>query len=207
VRAVNLLPREEPKRSRKQPAAPVLTGLVAGLLVVVVLGGGFFLTSAKVAQKQTDVDAAHAELALIPAPQQPDPVALTLASQEGSRTAAVQQALNGRLAWDHVLTSISRVLPRDVWLSSLTLQAPTATADPTAAPTGVPPPATAAASTFTMDGNAFSHEGVARLLTRLALVPDLDNVKLVTSSRTTVGKHGAVQFSLVASVRTSGAGS
>jgi Tfp pilus assembly protein PilN len=206
VQAVNLLPRDEPKKGDKRPAAPVLIGLATVLVVLVVVGGGYFLESAKVAQKQTDVDAARAELALVPPPPKPDPVVLTLATQEGQRVAAVQGALNGRIAWDRLLREISRVLPADVWLSSLGLQAPTAAVAPAA---GVPPTAApdAGATTFTMDGNAYSHKGVARLLTRLALVPDLENITLKSSTRVVIGKKRAVQFSIAAGIRSAGGAS
>ena len=210
MKAVNLLPRDEPKKGDRRPAAAVLIGLAAALVVLVVLGGGYFLESAKVAQKQTEVDAARAELALVPPPPKPDPVVLTLATQEGQRVAAVQGALNGRIAWDRLLREISRVLPADVWLSSLGLQAPTAAVAPAG---GVPPTATpdaaaaAAATTFTMDGNAYSHRGVARLLTRLALVPDLENITLKSSTRVVIGKKNAVQFSIAAGIRSAGGAS
>jgi Tfp pilus assembly protein PilN len=206
VQAVNLLPRDEPKKGERRAAVPVLIGLATVLVVLVVVGGGYFLESAKVAQKQTDVDAARAELALVPPPPKPDPVVLRLATQEGQRVVAVQGALNGRIAWDRLLREISRVLPADVWLSSLGLQAPTSAVSPAA---GVPPTAApdAGATTFTMDGNAYSHKGVARLLTRLALVPDLENITLKSSTRVVIGKKRAVQFSIAAGIRSAGGAS
>jgi Tfp pilus assembly protein PilN len=204
MRAVNLLPRETAKKTRKLPPIPVLTGVAAAFLVFVVLGAGFFLESANVAKKRTAVDEARAELSLIPAPKQPDAVSSTLAGEATLRVAAVQQALNGRIAWDRVLREISLVLPRDVWLNSLALTAPTTTS---LVPT-TPPPTDAApvvtVNSFTMDGKAFSHEGVARLLTRLALVRDLENITLVSSTRIVVGKRNAVQFSITAGIRPSG---
>jgi hypothetical protein len=96
-----------------------------------------------------------------------------------------------------------------VWLSGLTLQAPT----PTVAAIPIPgtvaaPPATAPApayTDFTMNGKALSHEGVARLLSRLALVPDLDHVALGHSTRVTGGTRDFVEFSVTAGIRAPGA--
>src|SRR5207244_12168946 len=90
--------------------------------------------------------------------------------------AALQGAPTGPVAGDRVLREISLVVPDGVWLSGLTLQAPTAPA-PVPTDGSAPPPTTSpvTATDFTMNGKAFSHQGVARLLSRLALVPDLEN--------------------------------
>jgi Tfp pilus assembly protein PilN len=211
MRAVNLLPRDLAKTKTRRLNPPVVTGVVAAVVVVAVLATGFVTASAKVSHKRTELDAARAELALIPAPVAPDASSTALAGERTQRVASLQSALNGRVAWDRVLREISLVLPNDVWLSGLTLQAPEATAavvPPTGSTTETTPAPTAPAATpgdFTMNGKAFSHEGVARLLSRLALVPDLDNVTLGHSTSTDAGKRGAVEFSVTAGVRLPGA--
>ena len=124
MRAVNLLPREVANTKGSRLSPPVITGLVAAFLVVAVLGAGFFKGSANVAHKQTELDAARAELALVPAPAAQDSMSSTLATERVQRVAALQTALNGRISWDRVLREVSLVLPNDVWLSGLTLQAP-----------------------------------------------------------------------------------
>lgn len=209
MRAVNLLPRDDAGKAGETPAAPLIAGVVTTALVLALLGGSFFLESSSVAKKKTDLDAARTELATIPAPVQPDPTLTALASEETPRMQALQQALTGRIAWDRLLREISLVLPRDVWLTSLGVQSPGATAAAAAA-TSNPGAATVVAPTasgFSIEGSAFSHESVARLLTRLALLPDLDNVTLGNSSKIAVGKGGAVNFTIMASIRTAGAGS
>ena len=54
---------------------------------------------------------------------------------------------------------------------------------------------------FTLDGYTYSQDGVARVLTRLMVVPDLSNVQLSSSSVTKVGTQNIVQFTIVANVR------
>jgi Tfp pilus assembly protein PilN len=213
MRAVNLLPRDVAKTRSRKVNVPVLTGMVAGVLVVAVLAGGFVRESSKVAHKRTELEAARAELALVPAPVAQDSTSSTLVSEQSRRVSALQLALNGRVAWDRVLREISLVMPDDVWLSGLTLQVPSSSS------TALPPtdgttaaPTTSGTSTlptdFTMNGKAFSHVGVARLLSRLALLPDLDDVTLGHSTRqTTPGKRGSVEFSVLANVRTPGGAS
>ncbi len=111
------------------------------------------------------------------------------------------------MAWDRVLREISLVLPGDVWLSDLTLQAPAAVPITPAAGAVAATPATPTptATGLTMNGSAFSHQGVARLLSRLALVPDLENVTLGHSTRVNPGKRGPVEFSVTAGIRAPGA--
>ena len=50
-------------------------------------------------------------------------------------------------------------------------------------------------------GFTYSQEGVARLLSRLAVVPALENVQLVSSTETTVAGQTVVSFSIEADVR------
>jgi Tfp pilus assembly protein PilN len=208
MRAVNLLPREAAGEKTRRLSPPVVTGVVAAVVVFAVLGAGFFKASANVSHKRTELDAARAELALIPAPAAQDSTSSTLASERAQRVTALQTALNGRIAWDRLLREVSLVLPDDVWLSGLTLQAPQSLTPvvPTSPGEDVPaPPPTTTSIDFTMNGKAFTHQGVARLLSRLALVPDLQGVTLGHSTRSNVGNKAAVDFTVTAGIRAPGA--
>jgi Tfp pilus assembly protein PilN len=192
MRAVNLLPRETNKRSLKV-SAPVATGVICAVLVITLLSVTFLLESAKVSRKQNALDSARAELALIPPPVTADTSQQTLSAEESARVAALQSAMNGRLAWDRVLRDVSLVLPQDIWLNHMTLTAPTSDT---------------ATAGFNITGNAYSHDGVARLLSRLQVVPDLSAVALDHSRLTAPGDHHApVEFGIVADIRTAGAAS
>jgi hypothetical protein len=83
-------------------------------------------------------------------------------------------------------------MPDDVTLTSLTMTAPPSAA---AIPGAAPAPA---ASGFVISGSAFSYPSVARLLSRLGLVPDLSNVLLTSTGSS--GKSG-VEFSITAAVK------
>jgi Tfp pilus assembly protein PilN len=191
MRAVNLLPRDG-SRSSVKPTGPLITGVVAAVVVTTVLAAGFLMQSAKVAEKRNDLDAARAELALVPPPAPPQAVDTNgLAGQEAARAAALQAALSGRVAWDRILRDVSMVLPEDVWLSSLILVAPL--------------PGDTTGTPFQMIGNAYSHEGVARLLSRLALITDLTNVRLDHSNKQVPGHKSIVEFKINAMIRQPGA--
>ena len=209
MRAVNLLPREEAKQDRKRPAAPLITGVAAAVILAAVLVGGLVHESAGVAKKRTELDAARTELSLVPKPAPVENVSSTLVTEETLRNSALSAALKGRISWDRLLREISLVLPDDVWLGSLSLQAPVPTipADAAAAPAPSTETTTPVPSTFTINGTTFTHESVARLLSRLTLVPDLEDVTLVSSSKTKVGKRTAVAFSVAAAIRAPGGSS
>jgi Tfp pilus assembly protein PilN len=194
VRAVNLLPRDDRRQRRPKQNNPLLVGGVAGTVLVTAILAAWFLTaSAGVAENQKRRDAAQAELAATPVPPPTIPGTSQLDQEKSMRIGALSSALAGRLAWDRVLREVSLVLPDEVWLTSLSAQAPTGAASPTAT------------SGFSINGRTYSHDGVARLLARLSLVPHLSNVQLQHSTLATseTGRK-VVEFSINATVKAAG---
>jgi Tfp pilus assembly protein PilN len=195
VRAVNLLPRDD-RRQRSKPTQnnPLLIGGVAGtVLVTALIAAAFLTTSGGVAENQRRHDAAQAELAATPVPTPTSAGETQLDQEKNARITALSSALAGRLAWDRVLREVSLVLPDDVWLTSLSAQAPAAAATP------------GASAGFTLNGRTYSHDGVARLLARLAVVPHLSNVQLLHSaSATSETGRKVVEFSINANVKAAG---
>ena len=59
----------------------------------------------------------------------------------------------------------------------------------------------AAATALNIQGYTYSQEGVARLLERLAVVPDLKNVQLQNSKATTLGGQNVINFTIVSDIR------
>ena len=84
------------------------------------------------------------------------------------------------------------MLPEDVWLTNLSAAAPS------------PSQATAGAAGFTLTGSTYSQNGVARFLSRLAVIPDLANVRLQSSQSQVVNERELVQFTILADVRAPG---
>jgi len=199
VRAVNLLPRDD-RRQRGAEARrnnPLLVGGVAGTVLVTAILAAWFLTaSAGVADNQKRRDAAQAELAATPVPTPASSGASELGQEKSARIAALSSALAGRLAWDRVLRELSLVLPDDVWLESLSAQAPS----------GAAGAAGTAGAAFAINGTTYSHDGVARLLARLAVVPHLTGVQLQHSTLTPseTGRR-LVEFTINATVKAAGA--
>jgi Tfp pilus assembly protein PilN len=201
MRAVNLLPPEVTSRSRVPlPSPPVLVGLLGGVVVVLALAAGFVLATKSESSKREELGQRQDELSSLPLPAEEEPAAAqsTLASQHAPRVAAVSTALANRVAWDRVLTRFSRVFPEDVWLRSLDLKSPApggaakakTEADAPKAPNGV-----------SVEGYTYSHNSVARLLARLALIPELTNVQLQSSAVTELAGRRVVEFTVLADVR------
>lgn len=224
MRAVNLLPREESKRRSKRPGVVAQLAVVLPIVAVSLLAAGYLLAGSKVKDNKATLQALQDELAALPPPNPASQSRSELAVQHNLRIAALSAALQSRVAWDRILSEISAVLPEDVWLTSLAAQSPQAagTAPPppppatttttTTAPsdtlgntTTTTPPAPAPAPTTTaplsIAGYTYSHEGVARLLTRLAVIPELQDVSLVQSAQATVNGRVVISFAIQAGVR------
>jgi len=221
MRAVNLLPRDEPRRRREKLTLTTQLALVLPFLIASLLAAGYLLASSKVNDNKATLNALQDELEAIPHVENQQPGNALLTVQRDQRVAALGLALQARISWDRILREISSVLPEDVWLTSLDAKSPETpvapppplptttttetTTDTTAtATTPVPPPAPPDAP-LTLDGYTYSQEGVARLMSRLALIPELNAVKLVSSTESEVSNQRVVQFSIQANVATPGA--
>ena len=185
MRAVNLLPREG-TGERSRPQAPTLVGVIGAVLVTGILCATFLGKSGEVAQQREALQLAQAELAAIPPPppvQQAEP---QFKQARDARLTAVSDALGRRMGWDGVLRRFSQVLPDDVWLTSLSVQSPLSTGG---------------SGAFLLTGYSYSHDAVARLLSRLAVIPDLEGVQLQRSEQTKLQNRRVVTFSVAATLR------
>jgi Tfp pilus assembly protein PilN len=197
VRAVNLLPRDHGQRAIKKESLPVLVGACSALLVVAVLGALFMIGSGKIAAQQRKLDDLNRRFhALPPPPPGPTAAEQNLAGEQNARVAALTSALASRVAWDRVFREFSLVLPEDVWLTQLSAKSPVSPATNASSASGNGSP-----SQFTITGRTYSHDGVARLLSRMQVVPDLTNVQLVSSTLSKVGGHDIVEFSIAADIK------
>ena len=207
MRAINLLPRDDARRGPQKRQWVVLVPVVLAVLLTAVFSAMFLSASGKVKDKQSQLAQLQDELHAIPTPNASKVKTQTaLAADKQARVTALSAALSRRVAWDRVFRELSLVLPNDVWLATISAKAPVPSSVATA-----PPPATSGATTaateFTLDGFTYSHAAVARLLTRLAVIPDLVNVQLQQSTLTNLGAAQAVHFVIVADVRRPGGGS
>jgi Tfp pilus assembly protein PilN len=217
MRAVNLLPSEPSRRRKKMPSGQVLLASTAPLVAATLVYLGFSFEQAKASGLRADLGVAQTELAGLQPLAAAGAASTQLASQRTQRLLALQDALGRRVAWDRILDQIARVLPANIWLTQLNAMSPTpTTAAPPPAPTtttssgsssssSTTPVAPAPSALFTLTGYAYSHDDVAHLLARLALVPSLTNVTLGATSSATVGPKAVIQFTVNATMQATGA--
>ena len=193
MRAVNLLPRDDPRGSQRQTSPIVLIAVVGAVAATAILAAAFLTVSTGVSSSQEQLDSVKAELDATPVPAPADTSSAALGQEQGARVVALSTALGSRIAWDRVLREISLVLPEDVWLSTMSAKTP------------VPGEGTPTAG-FTITGKTYSHNGVARLLSRLAVVPHLTDVQMQHSTQAvTEAGRDVVEFSIQAVIKGPGA--
>jgi Tfp pilus assembly protein PilN len=214
MRAVNLLPRDTTRQRRKGMTVLVQLAVVSPFVVGSLLAAGYLLASSKVNDNRATLEVLKDQLAAVPPPVIAHQAAPELALLHDQRIIALGPALQARVAWDRILREVSSVLPGDVWLTTLSAQsvpvvvptvAPpstdettTSSTETTTTPAPPPPPAT---SPLRLSGYTYSQEGVARLLSRLEVIPELQDVKLIQSTQTLLVGRDVFSFSIQASVR------
>jgi Tfp pilus assembly protein PilN len=213
MRAVNLMPRDERRARLEAGRLPLLAA--AGGVVVVTAVAFLIASSASGSASDSEAELQAIEAAIAQVPKEPGAAvsAGMLAQERSNRVSAFSAALASRTAFDRVLREISLVLPEDAWLTHLEASAP-AEAEPLAG--AVPPPQTGAVPGVTIQGATYSHDSVATVLARLAVVPTLTDVRLTSTSlvepQAEEGEEGSpvsggkpfVTFVVSASVRTEG---
>jgi Tfp pilus assembly protein PilN len=213
MRAVNLLPRQQVEQKRERPNPVALVAGIGGAVVLLALVGGFLLANRSVDRQRQDLATAKAVLSATPAHHvsaQVQAFRSSLLNAREQRSLALAAALGKRVAWDRVLRRMALVLPNDVWLTNVTGSVPlspsaTATpatsATPTTTPTATPTAFPAAPTALTIVGTTYSQAGVARLLERLEVLPDLKNVQLQQSQASVVGTQRVINFTIVSDIR------
>jgi Tfp pilus assembly protein PilN len=159
-------------------------GSVVACVAVIGLGLGYVYERSVVNDRRATLADVQAEVAVVEAKAAPFRSAQAAAA---ARMAAAGTVSEKRVVWERLLADISGVLPKQVYLQSLSVQSPTPLATgasipaPTTPAPGTPTPATTGAAGFSATGVASSHVRVALVLDRLASLPWLSNVTLVSS--------------------------
>lgn len=184
MRAVNLLPIDEQRRTRLEGVRTPLL-IVAGGVAAVTTGAVFVAMSAAGTADDRRAELAGVEATIARLPDAPDPAVSQgiLLAERSDRIRALAAALETRVSFDRVLREISLVLSEDAWLTGLTATAPVNVAPVGASEVPLPPVATTGLEGITLEGATYSHDSVASVLSRLSVVPSLENVRLTTSAR------------------------
>ncbi len=183
MRAVNLLPRDEQRARFEGARTPLL--IAAGGVAAVTAGAVVlaFSASGTADDRRAELTAVEAAIARLPKAPKPAVTQGAILQERTDRTAALSAALSTRISFDRLLREISYVLPEDAWLTGLKAVSPQSFAPATSSPGGTPPPALTTLEGVTIEGATYSHDSVARLLSRLSAAPSLENVRLTSTAR------------------------
>jgi Tfp pilus assembly protein PilN len=162
----------------------IKSGSVAACVVAVGVGLAYYQERSVVNDRQATLADVKAQVAVVDAKAAPLRAAQAAAAARLTTAGTVSER---RVAWEGLLADVSRVLPKQVYLQGLSLQSPTPLAPSAAipaptAPVGTPMPATSSGSGFSATGVASSHVKVAVVLDRLASLPWLTNVTLLSTA-------------------------
>jgi Tfp pilus assembly protein PilN len=204
MRAVNLLPPQLVEQRRSPIRDPrVAIGLAVALVVLGGLAYARHTASSTVASRRQQLADVRAQIALASRPRVPSPATPAKTPLDG-RSALIVDAASKRANWDRLFRELALVLPNDVWLADLKAQT---TSDGSASSDPAATTADSGSTGFSIEGSTYSQAAVARLLSRLQLIPDLTNVHLEQSETSTASSTGSsapaprtVQFTISATV-------
>ena len=183
MRAVNLLPRDVERTCVEGARTPLLV-VAGGVALVTAAAVVLSFTASGVAdERRAELAATEAAIALVPTASRPAVTQSALVQERTDRVAALSAALSTRISFDRLLRELSLVLPEDAWLTGITAAAPASFAPVGAVQGAAPPPPPSGTDGVTIQGATYSHDSVARVLSRLFVVPSLENVRLTASAR------------------------
>ncbi|MCL4368028.1 MAG: coiled-coil domain-containing protein [Actinobacteria bacterium] len=195
VRRINLVPQAE--RRRTQTDIGLVVAIVIGVVIVGAILFSYFQThgqlsdrQAQLAQVQTQIAQVQAQLGTLAQYEQ-------LQNEVTQTETVAQQIYAGRTLFSEVLGDISLVIPENVWIADLNLNAPVAG---TAKTGGAAAAAGAQGSLSIGSANTYTFEDVARAIVRLQQVPSLSGVTLTQTNSVVVNTVKVKTFGVTATL-------
>lgn len=193
MKAVNLIPQED---RRGGLAGPGRSGggvyvFLAGLAVLVVAMGAYVLASNSINDRKAELSRVSAEVATAEAEATRLKPFSDFARLSQTRIQTVATLAQSRFDWERALRDLSRVLPRSVWLSSMTgTVAPAVQVEGGGAQTSGLRGALAQPA-LQIVGCTESHREVSRAMARLRRMRGVTRVSLASSEKTEGAATGA----------------
>lgn len=187
MRAINLMSTDAagPSPRSASTATYVVLGVLAALLIV---SSAWAIGDRQVGERRAQLAAVNTEAAAAEARAAATRPLRTYVGLADARVETVKALSAGRFDWGQAMRRLSRVLPADVYLTSMA-------GTSSGADTGADPAAAAAAPaplpTFAVDGCTRSQSKVARLMNRLRRVAGVRRVELHSSEKTEERSAGA----------------
>jgi Tfp pilus assembly protein PilN len=185
VRAVNLIPADQRRRTPQDSAGKggyVALGVLGVLLAMVV---GYVLTTNTVTDRKNETEAARVEADRLEAQAAQKGDFSGFASIAQTRMQSVAGVAASRFDWERFMRELARVMPEGSWLQTADASttgdtAAAATATGTPAPTGA---ATPSGPSATLAGCTPTQSDAARLMVRLRQLHRVEDVVLSSSTK------------------------
>jgi Tfp pilus assembly protein PilN len=177
MKRINLLPPEQQVRaSRERGLMYIIVFLVA---VVAVLGLVYFQQRSQVSSKQDELAGLQAQTAAVQAQIAALQPYAQIEAARTTMTETTKSIYGSRVNWSTVFEQVSLVIPENVRLNTMNCVVPATMLPGAAADAGT----STADVTFT--GLTYTPDDVATFMTRLGLIPQLTDIQLTSSTRTT----------------------
>lgn len=202
MRAVNLVPVD--RRQAASGAAttePAQIVLVVGLVVALLIAGGWAVLRHQTGQARTEAAAAAQRSAVANQRATALQPAVALQTERQARQQAVDKLAEERIDWGRVYARVAGVVPQRVRLTKVDASS-TGAGGETAAPTGTAaaPSGAGGSPGLAVEACAGSQRLVARTLDGLRSLPDVQSVSLTSSTRGASGDGGGTACAGVAMV-------
>jgi len=178
MRAVNLMPRDS--RSMSSSGSGSGAGvyvLLAALGALVVLATMWALAGKQVDDRAAELKVVEAKVTAAEKRAGDSAAYVAFAKLANDRVLTVSTLSTTRFDWAHAMREVSRVLPADVWLTTMAGISGAQEAAPTPSASAAPAP------TITLQGCTRSQAKVARLLARLRTIDGVRKVSLKISEK------------------------
>jgi len=189
---VNLLPPELLARQKMRKLT--LSIVAAGVVVLALLVGFWFLQGQKLSGVNEDVAAQNARNGQLQEQINGLSQAQALQAEAASKRALLVKAFAGEVSFSQVLMDLSRAIPSDAYLKSFNATLTGAPAAGGATPAPGAPVGAAFVGSFTAEGGADGFESLASWLTRLESVRGWVNPWVSAATETAPGS-GLYDFS------------
>jgi Tfp pilus assembly protein PilN len=182
VRAVNLIPQDQRRRTPRAGSGRTGYFVLGGLAVLLLMVVGYVLTSNTVTERKNETETARAEADQLEAEAAQATAYTDFAQIAIQRTQSVAGVAATRFDWERFMRELSRVMPAGSWLQSadasvLGVPDGTTTDPAAAAATGVMP-----APAANLVGCTPDQDDVARMMVRLRQLYRVEEVELNEST-------------------------
>lgn len=171
---------------------------LALILVLGALGGLYVLEKSKASGREADLAALQQDITKVNTQVQQLTPYQSMQSQRTAMVTAAQEIFDSRVTWSSICEEISLVIPENVRLTAFSTTVP-ATMLAGSALSGVA--SVGGTSDLAFEGETYSHKDVADFMTRLGLMPQITDIRLVSAEKSTADGREIVTFQITANLR------